>query len=194
MLQQLVPPTYRDIVQNSSSLKKCLKYLATYCTNEDMHSKITRDRARKRKNTERYGRRRTVANEESTPVKKKLKLPCKVCAKTTHSTLLGCPQFKRYLPGQPNGASNLPKDVCRLCLGTIYRDCRHNGMRCYQDYVCRVSRRNFIICYLCRKHEKAQNWLRANHDPSMEVDNIGNMRIAIGYEHIQVRHQNSRKI
>ena len=39
---------------------------------------------------------------------------------------------------------------------------------------------------MCRKHEKAQNWLRVNHDPSMGVDNIGNMRIAIGYEHIQV--------
>ena len=58
VLQQLVPPTYRDIVQNSSSLKKCLKYLATYCTNEDMHSKITRDRARKRKCPERNGSRK----------------------------------------------------------------------------------------------------------------------------------------
>ena len=136
VLQQLVPPTYRDIIQSSSSLEECLKYLATYCTNEDMHSKITRDRARKRKSPERNGSRRTVTKEESMPVKKKLKLPCNICAETTHSTLLGCPQFKKYLPGQPNGASTLPKDVCRLCLGTIYHDCQHNGMRCYQDYVC----------------------------------------------------------
>ena len=39
---------------------------------------------------------------------------------------------------------------------------------------------------MCRKHEKAQNWLRVNHDPSMGVDNIGNMCIAIEFEHIQV--------
>ena len=39
---------------------------------------------------------------------------------------------------------------------------------------------------MCRKHEKVQNWLRVNHDPSMGNDNIGNMRRAIGYEHIQV--------
>ena len=78
-----------------------------------MHSKITRDRARKRKSPERSGSRRPVANEESTPVKKKLKLPCSVCAKTTHSNLLGCPQFKRYLPGQPGELISLPKEVCR---------------------------------------------------------------------------------
>ena len=85
---------------------------------------------------ERSGSRRPVAKEESTPVKKKLKLPCSVCAETTHSTLLGCPQLKKYLPGQPGGTDTLPKDLCRLCLGTIYRDCRHNGMRRYQDYIC----------------------------------------------------------
>ena len=36
------------------------------------------------------------------------------------------------------------------------------------------------------KHEKAQNWLRVNHDPSMGVNNIRNMCKAIGYEHVQV--------
>ena len=151
-----------------------------------MHSKITSGRERKRKSPERSRSRRTVPNEESIPVKKKLRLPCSVCAKTTHSTLLGCPQFKNYLPGQLGKSGTIPKDVCRLCLGTTYRDCQHNGMRRYHDYICQVSRRIFIRCSKCRKLERAHNWLRVNNDPSMGNDNIVFMCRAIGYEHIQV--------
>ena len=151
-----------------------------------MHNELTRNEARKRKSSERSGSRRPVANEENTPVKKKLKLPCSVFAETNHSNLLGCPQFKRYLPGQPSKTRSLPKDVCRLCLGTIYCDCRHNGMRDYQDYMCKVSKRNFIICSTCKKHERAHHWLRVNHDPSVGNNNIRFMRRAIGYENLQV--------
>ena len=102
VLQHLVPPTYRDRIQSSSSLEECLMDLATYCTKEDAHNQITKNEARKRKSSERSGSRRPVANEENTPVKKKLKLPCSVCAKTNYSNLLGCPKFKRYLPGKPS--------------------------------------------------------------------------------------------
>ena len=153
--------------------------LANYCTPEGVNNQATRSDPRKRKSSERSGSRNPVAQAESTPVKKKLKLPCSVCAGTNHSNLLGCPKFKKYLPDQSGKTRSLPEDVCRLCLGTLFRDCRHNSMKHYQDYICRVSKRNFIICYMCRKHEKAQNWLRVNHDPSMGVDNIGNMHIAI---------------
>ena len=59
-------------------------------------------------------------------------------------------------------------------------------MRRYQDHICQVSRRNFIICSTCRKHERAHHWLRVNHDPSVGNDNIVFMCRAIGYEHIQV--------
>ena len=172
VLQHLVPPTYRDIIQNSSSLEECLMELATYCTPEDAHNQATRNDTRKRKSSERSGSRRPVAKEESTPVKKKLKLPCSVCAETNNSNLLGCPKFKRYLPSQSSKTRSLPKDVCKLCLGTIYRDCRHNGMKRYQDYMCQTSKRNFIICSTCSKHERAHHWLRVNHDPSVGKDNM----------------------
>ena len=59
-------------------------------------------------------------------------------------------------------------------------------MRRYQDYICQVSRINFIICYTCRKHERTHYLLRVNHDPFVGNDNIVFMGRAIGYEHIQV--------
>ena len=165
VLQHLVPPTYRDIIQNSSSLKEGLMELANYCTPEDVNNQATRSDTRKRKSSERNGSRNPVAQAESTPVKKKLKLPCSVCAGINHSNLLGCPKFKKYLPEQSGKTRSLPKDVCKLCLGTLFRDCRHNGMKRYQDYICQTSKRNFIICSTCSKHENAHHWLRVNHYP-----------------------------
>ena len=67
-----------------------------------MHKEITKDNTRKRKSPERNGNRKSVTKGESKLVKKKPKLPCSICTETTHSTLLRCPQFKKYLPGQPN--------------------------------------------------------------------------------------------
>ena len=99
VLQQLVPTTYRDRIQDSSSLEESLKDLATYCSNEEVPSKLIRNKARKRKSPESSESRKPGANEENTPVKKKPKHPCSVCAEPTHSTLLGCPQLKKYLPG-----------------------------------------------------------------------------------------------
>ena len=80
VLQHLVPPTYRDIIQNSSSLKDGLMELANYCTPEDVNNQTTRSDTRKRKNLERNGDRTTITQAESTLVKKKLKLPYNVCA------------------------------------------------------------------------------------------------------------------
>ena len=138
VLQHLVPPTYRDIIQNSSSLKEGLMELANYCTPEDVNNQATRSDTRKRKSSERNGSRNPVAQAESTPVKKKIKLPCCVCTGTNHSNLLGCPKFKKYLPGQSGKTRSLPEDVCKLCLGTLFRDCHHNSMKCYQDYICQT--------------------------------------------------------
>ena len=59
-------------------------------------------------------------------------------------------------------------------------------MKRYQDYMCQTSKRNFIICSTCSKHENAHHWLRVNHDPSVGNDNIIFMRRAIGYENLQV--------
>ena len=99
VLQQLVPPTYRKMVQNSSSLEESLMELATYCCPpEDMNDQAARNSTRKRKSSERNGSRNTQA--ESTPVKKKIKLPCCVCTGTNHSNLLGCPKIQK-VPSRP---------------------------------------------------------------------------------------------
>ena len=144
------------MVQNSSSLEESLMELATYCCPpEDMNDQAARNSTRKRKSSERNGSRNTQA--ESKPVKKKIKLPCCVCTGTNHSNLLGCPKFKKYLPGQSGKTRSLPEDVCKLCLGTLFRDCRHNSMKRYQDYICQAPKRNFIICSTCSKHENTHH-------------------------------------
>ena len=61
-------------------------------------------------------------------------LPCRICKDTTHSGLFGCADFKKYIPGGPNGASNLSKDICKFCLRTVFNQCKHNGLKNYQKY------------------------------------------------------------
>ena len=171
VLQQLVPPTYRKMFKKSPSFEEILMELAMYCCPpKDMNDQAARNNARKRKSSERNESRNTQA--ESTPVKKKIKLPCYVCTGTNHSNLLGCPKFKKYLPDQSGKTRSLPEDVCRLCLRTLFRDCHHNSMKHYQDYICQTSKRNFIICSTCSKHENVHHWLRVNHEPSIGNDNI----------------------
>ena len=53
---------------------------------------------------------------------KKCWLPCKVFKESTHSVLFGCAEFKKYIPGGPNGAIRLSKDICKLCLGTVFNE------------------------------------------------------------------------
>ena len=137
-----------DSIYNCLSLERGPKGLATYC------------KARKRKSSEKAETQRPVTTEGDTPAEKRTKLPCKVCAETTHPTLLGCPQLKKYIPSRQREARSLPEEVCKLCLGSIYRDCRHNSLRAYKEYLCPVSNRNFIICLICKKHEKAQQWFK----------------------------------
>ena len=55
-------------------------------------------------------------------------LPCRICKDTTHSGLFGCADFKKYIPGGPNGASSLSKDICKFCLGTVFNECKHNEL------------------------------------------------------------------
>ena len=56
------------------------------------------------KNTDRKSDKRKIG-------KSPLIQPCKLCEDATHSNLFGCPNFKKYLPGQPNGSKSLPKEV-----------------------------------------------------------------------------------
>ena len=75
-----------DSIYNCLSLERGPKGLTTYC------------KARKRKSSEKAETQRPVTNEGDTPAEKRTKLPCKVCAETTHPTLLGCLQLKKYIP------------------------------------------------------------------------------------------------
>ena len=144
--------------------------LTTYC------------KAGERKSSERGETQRPVTNERDTPARKRTKLPCKVCDETTHPTLFGCPQLKKYIPSQLHEARSLPEDVCKLCLGSLYQMCRHNSLREYKEYLCQVSNRNFIIWSTCKRHERAHQWLRDNHDPSMGIGTLAYLGEAI--EHI----------
>ena len=49
-----------------------------------------------------------------------------------------------------------------------------------------VSNRNFIIYSTCKRHQRADQWLRDNHDPSKGNNTVTSMGQAIGYEHIQI--------
>ena len=42
----------------------------------------------------------------------KLPYPCRVCSETKHGNLLECPEFQKYIPGQPGGSISTPKEVC----------------------------------------------------------------------------------
>ena len=79
------------------------------------------------------GTGRFTPKERNTPGERKF-LPCRVCKEATHSGLFGCADFKKYIPGGPNGASSLSKDICKFCLGTVFNECKHNGLKHYQKY------------------------------------------------------------
>ena len=88
--------------------------------------------------------------------KRRKRYSCKVCNEKTHSILLGCPEFQRFIPGQPGGSDSPPKEVCLMCLGTVYSNCLHKSLTDYKKYICKIGRRPFII-YRCSKHKNAQD-------------------------------------
>ena len=99
---------------------------------------------------------------------------CKVCNEKTHSILLGCPEFQRFIPGQPGGSDSPPKEVCLMCLGTVYSNCLHKSLADYKKYFCKIGKRHFIICR-CLKHENAQDWMRVNYDPKKGRHNMDDL-------------------
>ena len=56
-------------------------------------------------------------------------ISCGVCSETTHSNILGCPEFQKYISGQPGGSMSTHKEVCFKCLETVFRHCMHNSLR-----------------------------------------------------------------
>ena len=101
-------------------------------------------------------------------------ISCGVCSETTHGNLLGCPEFQKYIPGQPGGSISTPKEVCLKCLGTVFRNCLHNSLRYYKKYFCNIGKRHFMVCK-CRKHENAHDWMRVNYDPKRGLKNMDEM-------------------
>ena len=97
-----------------------------------------------------------------------------------------------WMPGIPKihskparGINSPPKEVCLKCIGTIYSDCLHKSLPDYQQYLCNIGKRHFIICK-CRKHENAHDWMRVNYDPKKGKRNIDIMNKEIGANHIQI--------
>ena len=131
------------------------------------------------------GTGRFTPKERNTPGERKF-LPCRVCKESTHSGLFGCADFKKYIPGGPNGASSLSKDICKLCLGTVFNECKHIGLRHYQKYWCKQSDVFFLVCHKCKKHENAQEWMRVNHNPKIGVKNLDTMFSVLGTDHVQI--------
>ena len=103
-----------------------------------------------------------------------------------HSTLLGCNKFRKYLPDKLNGSNSQPMEICRLCLGTIFRNCRHSNLTDYKKYCCKKSDISFLRCHKCKRHENAQEWMRANHKPEKGWGNLYAMYNSLGTEHVQV--------
>ena len=97
---------------------------------------------------------------------------CRICSETTHSNLLECPDFQKYIPGQPGGSTSTPKEVCLKCLGTVFRNCLHNSMKFYKKYFCNIGKRRFMVCK-CRKHENAHDWMRVDYDPKKGTQDYG---------------------
>ena len=93
---------------------------------------------------------------------------------------------QKIFSSQPEGTSSLPKEVCQLCLGTVFSKCLHYSMKDYPKYLCKVTNTHFILCHMCRKHQIAQDWMRANHNLSKGIFNMNTMYNVIGADHVQV--------
>ena len=114
------------------------------------------------------------------------RLNCRECKKNSHENLLGCPNFKKYLPGEPNSASSLPTEIWRLCLGTLFNECNHSSMHNNQRYHCNTYDNFFLVCHKFKKHENAQEWMRGNHKPERGQGNLQAMFISLVTDHLQV--------
>ena len=95
------------------------------------------DRTKQKNSPKERGPKRKVGcptPRERDQLGKKKRLPFREFKQDTHSNLLGCTNFKKYLPGEPNGSDSLPKEICRLCLGTVFNNCGHNSLVSYPKY------------------------------------------------------------
>ena len=174
-LQQCVPPAYKYVIQGSSSLIACFQRLEALCTDERMYyERIAAQRNPRSFHEDKGIGRNNYQTRRNKPGEKR-KLICRECKKANHANLLGCPNLKKYLPGEPNSSSSLTKEICRLCLGTLFNDYNHASMREHKKYRWEKSDTFFLVCHKCKKHKRAQKWMRANHKPEKGRGNLHTM-------------------
>ena len=99
-----------------------------------------------------------------------------VCKERGHNNLLYCSKLPEYIP-RGNNVKTIPRDLCKFCLSTVgnFRDCTHTFPRDYNNWVCRQSKVNFILCKDCQKHQAPQDWLKDNFKPNIGKGNLLNV-------------------
>ena len=99
-----------------------------------------------------------------------------VCKERGHSNLLYCSKLPEYIP-RGNNVITIPRELCKFCLSTAghYRDCTHTFPRDYKDWMCKLSKVNFILCKDCQKHQGPQDWLKVNFKPNIGRANLLNV-------------------
>ena len=90
---------------------------------------------------------------------------CKVCKARGHGTLLRCPSFTEFIPRGEN-VKPFPRDACRICLASTgpSEQCSHKALRGYDDWLCKETNKNFLLCDKCNKHKTSQDWAKTNFD------------------------------
>ena len=98
---------------------------------EDKHKKNQSGYKEKKEHYKQNGGK--IDNDKKPGTKEENRYSYKVCNEKTHSILLGCPEFQRFIPGQPGGSKSTPKEVCLMCLGTVYSNCLHKSLADYKN-------------------------------------------------------------
>ena len=109
---------------------------------EDKHKKNQSGYKEKKEHYKRNGGKRDKDKKPGT--KEENCYSYKMCNEETHSILRGYPKFQRFIPEQPGGSECTPKEVCLMCLGTVYSNCLHKSLADYKRYFCKIGRRHFV--------------------------------------------------
>ena len=99
-----------------------------------------------------------------------------MCKEKGHNSLLYCPKLPEYVP-RGFGAKLIPREICKFCLSTAgdYTNCLHTFPRDYNDWLCKQSKTNFVLCKDCEKHQAPQDWLKQNFNPKIGLGNLYNL-------------------
>ena len=78
-------------------------------------------------------------------------------ASKIHTQISGCTNFKKYLPGEPNGSNSISKEICMFCLGTVFSNCLHSGMPNHPKYHCNKYNIFFLVATNVRNMRMHKN-------------------------------------